>query len=97
MAKHKDLLTRLGPPEGWMLSEDDILHVMLSGPCEHLIVPLDRCRECFVAALVRRQMAVLAQRLGCPPDVADDVAESLVRKDRTRRASATAEGEDGLR
>ncbi len=85
MSDISDLLKRVGPPEEWMISEDDILHVMLSGPCEHLIVPLDRCRECFVAALVRRQMAVLAERLGCTPDVAADVAESLVRKEQAKR------------
>lgn len=91
MATIDDLLKRVGPPEGWMLSEDDILHVMLSGPCEHLIVPMDACRECFVAALVRRQMTVLAERLGCAPDVAADVAESLVRKEQARRAEGRAD------
>ena len=80
MSDVADLLKRFGPPEAWLLSEDDILHVMLSGPCRHLIAPVDRCRECFVAALVRRQLSGLAQRLGLGADDADDVAEELVRK-----------------
>lgn len=85
MSDIADLLKRVGPPEQWMLSEDDILHVMLSGPCEHLIVPLDRCRECFVAALTRRQMAALAQRLGCSAEDADEVADRLVREHRAKQ------------
>lgn len=82
MSDIADLLKRIGPPDDWMISEDEILEVMLSGPCEHLIAPLERCRECFVAPLTRRQMAALARRLGCSAEDADELAERAVREHR---------------
>lgn len=76
--KPADLLKRLGPPKTWLISVEDIEREITAGPCRHLIPQVGDCKECCVEMLLRRQMASLAQRLGCSADDAESVSDSLV-------------------
>jgi hypothetical protein len=80
--QQRDFLRRFGPPETWMISAEEIEAVMLAGPCRHFEPRLMDCqRGCLPAALTERQMARLAERLGCSVEDAAAVGESLTRKD----------------
>lgn len=85
MSKQKnlgDLLALVGPPEQWMIPVEDIERIMVNGRCRHLLPTIEDCQPCFVDALTERQFAIMAERLGCTPEDAAAVGESLARKHR---------------
>lgn len=78
-------LRDLGPVDEWLIPAADIEVVMLTGRCHHGKPMIDACRTCFVDALFRRQMEILAERLGCSAEDAKDVAHALIRKHQEHR------------
>lgn len=72
-----ELLRRLGPPETWVLPVDEIVRVSENATCRHGVLPVMACTPCFTSALLRRQVTLLAERLGCTPKDAQDVSDSL--------------------
>jgi hypothetical protein len=75
--REAELLRRLGPTESWVLPADEIEQVARTATCRHGKLPVTACNDCFVSALLRRQVTLLAERLGCKPDVAQDVSDNL--------------------
>lgn len=75
----KRRLRDFGPPEQWLIPTEDIKQIILTVPCSHGHPRIDACRECFVPALMERQLAILAERLGCTLEDATAVGEQLTR------------------
>lgn len=75
--QNQEFFRRFGPPEAWVLSVDEIEKVITTATCRHLLPRIDDCRECFPAALLRRQMTLLAERVGCSPEDALAVSKTL--------------------
>lgn len=65
--------------EGW-LSVDEIEDVITNGTCRHGLADINECSTCMTAELTRRQLAHLARKLGCTPEDAQSVADSLMRE-----------------
>lgn len=74
------MLRQFGPPDDWMLSVEDIERIMLTGPCRHLLARVGDCSTCLPSALTARQLSILAERLGCTPEDAAEVGDTLVRQ-----------------
>lgn len=81
------MLQKFGPPETWLIPAAEIEAIMTTQTCAHDLGPIDACRECLIPALVRRQMAILAERLGCAPEEAAAVGERLVPRHTEGRRS----------
>jgi hypothetical protein len=72
----RDLLRLLRSDEGW-ISAADIEDVIVNDVCWHGCPRVDQCQECFTSLLLRRQLAHLAEKIGCAPDTARAIAKSL--------------------
>jgi len=70
-------MRRFGPVDSWLLPASDIEHIIRTGACRHGLPDIARCRDCFTAAMLRRQVTLLAERLGCSPEDADAVSKTL--------------------
>ncbi len=83
----KNVMDKLmsGPPEAWVIPAEDIERIMVNGRCRHLLPTIEDCQECFVNALLERQIAIVAEKIGCSPEDAAAVGESLARKHREER------------
>lgn len=79
MDKHRaaEALRRLGPPDSWVMPAEEIERVMVTATCRHGILPVHACTDCLTGALLRRQVTLLAERIGCTPEVAQQVSDSL--------------------
>jgi hypothetical protein len=72
------LFDLVGPPENWVLPADQIEVVMLSGPCAHGLETTEACRTCLPRELFRRQIEMLALKIGCSTVDARSLADDAV-------------------
>ena len=73
-----DMLRELGPIDDWLLSVEEIQHIIETADCRHLLPNIAQCRECFTAAMFHRQVEILARMKGCTPSDAVWVADQVL-------------------
>ncbi len=75
-----DLWARLGDPEEWVVSAEEIERLVFGTACPHGHERAIDCRECAVRVLARRQNELICLRLGTTPEVAREVAAHYDRE-----------------
>jgi hypothetical protein len=81
MSLRSDFIRDFGaPPEDLVIPADDIEHILTTGHCVHLLPSLKDCQPCLVGALFERQIALLAERVGCTPEDAAAIGASARAK-----------------
>lgn len=80
MTSKRDALRALGPIDDWLLSVDEIQHIIETADCRHLLPTIDQCRVCFTDALFHRQIELMARSLGCSPSDAVWVADRSLER-----------------
>lgn len=73
-------LRDLGSIDDWLLSVEEIQHIIETADCRHLLPTIDQCYECFTGALFHRQIELLARKRGCTSSDAVWVADRALEQ-----------------